>query len=254
MQSLSAVALSLLISLGSAAYVNAAPQFNVGRDRAQNRDRVCFYQDIQYQGWEQCYNAGDEVPTLGRRNNAISSIRIYGRARVTIYEDTEFRGRSAEFSSSVPDLGLRNLSGSRSWSDHVSSFRISSDYASGGNNAPIFDRPNARTNDGICVYDRPDYEGRERCWDSGADVVDLDRAGNWSDRISSIRVFGRASAVLYRDVNHNGGSITIDRDVPDLRQISGSGFRNWDRQVSSLIVESDRRGFFPGRGRGRGRF
>jgi len=93
----------------------------IGRD---NRDRVCFYQDIQFRGWEQCYQAGDEVTDLRGQKNAISSIRIYGRARVTVYDETEFRGNSTEFTSDVPDLGLRNMSGSRSWSDRIESFRI----------------------------------------------------------------------------------------------------------------------------------
>jgi hypothetical protein len=102
------------------------------------------------------------------------------------------------------------------------------------------------------VYDRRDYEGREECFDLGSDVRDLARAGNWSDRIASVRVVGRATAVLYRDVNYGGDSLLIDRDIPDLSQVSGNGFRSWDRQASSLVVENGR-GVFPGRGLGRGR-
>src|SRR5262245_24986108 len=106
MNKLNALALALLVSFGLVPTVSGAPQFGARQD---NRDRVCVYQDIQYRGWEQCYNAGDEISSFQRRNNAISSIRIFGRARVTVYEDTEFRGKSAEFDTSVPDLGLRNL-------------------------------------------------------------------------------------------------------------------------------------------------
>jgi hypothetical protein len=102
------------------------------------------------------------------------------------------------------------------------------------------------------VYDRRNFEGREECWNNGLDISDLGRAGNWSDRISSIRVFGRTSVVLFRDIDFRGDRITIDRDIPDLSQISGNGFRNWDRQVSSFAIGNDRE--FPGRGRARGRF
>jgi hypothetical protein len=261
MKKLSALVLGLMFAAGSAQFLSAA-QFGSVRERAQNRDRVCFYQDIQYQGWEQCYNAGDEIASLERRNDAVSSIRIYGRARVTVYDETEFRGRSAEFTADVPDLGRRNLSGSRTWSDHIESFRISSEGFFGTNNTnnsrndsdrfPIQDRAGIQGSDGVCVYDRRDFQGRERCWEDGADVSDLARDGNWSDRISSIRVFGRAMAVLYRDVSYRGDSITIDRDISDLSQVTGNGFRSWDRQASSIVVESSRAGF-PGRGRGRGR-
>jgi hypothetical protein len=263
MKRLTALSLGLLVSLGLALSANAAPQFGA-RDRGQNqRDRVCVYQDINYQGWEQCYNEGDEVTSLDRRNNAISSIRIYGRAHVTVYEDTQFRGHSAEFDSSVPDLGRRSMQGSKSWSDHIQSIRIGGSYAGGGRDYPAYpsggrdvypngpDRRNnnARNSDGICVYDRRNFEGREECFDAGAEVSDLARAGNWSDRIQSIRVFGRTQAVLYRDIGFRGASVRIDRDMPDLSQLTANGFGTWSRQISSLFVQDDR----PGRGRGRAR-
>ena len=105
--------------------------------------------------------------------------------------------------------------------------------------------------DGICVYDRRDFHGRSECWSAGAGIRDLATAGNWSDRISSIRVFGRAYAVAYRDVGFRGENIIIDRDIPDLAELSARKFRNWDRQISSLQIENERG--FPGKGRGRGR-
>jgi len=258
MKTFSAFALGLLLSLALAPAVKAAPQFGA-RDRTQGRDRVCVYQDVNYVGWEQCYNVGDEVTSLGSHKKAISSIRVYGRARVTVWEDPEFKGHSAEFSSDVPDLKLRSLAGGHTWNDQIESLRVTSDYDNrrddrrdDGRYDPRRDDPLRRTNrisDGICVYDRPAFEGREQCFSLGTDVSDLGRAGNWSDRISSIRVFGRVAAVLYRDVEFRGESIIVDRDVPDLAQIPGRGFRSWDRQISSLAIESDR-----GRGRSRGRF
>jgi hypothetical protein len=230
----------MLLSLALIPSLEAEPQFGGSRERFETRDRVCFYQDIHYNGWEQCYSAGDEVADLGGRKKAISSMRVFGRARVLVYEDPEFHGRSEEFSSDVRDLGLRNLSGSKSWSDQIESFRIVGlgDYNGRGfrNGPPAFDRNDA----GICVYDRRNFEGREECWRAGSDLGDLARAGNWSDRISSIRVFGRTHAVLYRDIGFRGDRISIDRDIADLGQLRGSGFRNWDRQISSLAVETNR--------------
>src|SRR5260221_371461 len=86
--------------------------------------------------------------------------------------------------------------------------------------------------DRVCVYDRPNYQGREQCWSAGQDLSDLGRAGNWSDRISSIRVFGPAAVVLYRDIGFRGESVFVDRDIPNLGQLTAAGFRNWDRQAS----------------------
>jgi len=264
MKTLSGLVLGLLFSLTFAPQLGAAPQFG---SRAQNRDRVCVYQDIRYQGWEQCYNAGDEISTLDRRNNAISSIRIYGRARVTVYDNTGFRGQAAEFSSDVPDLGLRNVNGSRSWSDHIQSLRVSSDSYSNNNsnNTPIYGGNPSNNNrypnqqqqisQGVCVYDRPDYQGREQCWNSGSNLSDLARSGdgNWSDKISSIRLLGRTSVVLYRDIGYRGESVVIDQDIPDLARISGRGFRNWENQASSLQIENSRGNGASNRDRGFGR-
>jgi Peptidase inhibitor family I36 len=254
MKTFSAFALGLLFSLALAPQSGAAPQFG-SRDRVQGRDRVCVYQDINFQGWEQCYSVSDEVTSLGGRKKAISSIRVYGRARVTVWEDPEFKGHSAEFTSDVPDLKLRSLAGGHTWNDQIESLRVTSDSDSRRDDRRDDSRrddPLRRTNritDGVCVYDRQDFGGREQCFGLGTNVGDLGRAGNWSDRISSIRVFGRAAVVVYRDIEFRGENIVVDRDVPDLGQISGRGFRSWDRQISSLAVESDR-----GRGRARGRF
>src|SRR5262245_60588794 len=99
---------------------DAGAQF--GRDR--ERDRVCFYQDIHYQGWEKCYVPGDELSNLRRDGNNISSLRIYGRTRVIVYDNSGFEGASAEFRNDVPDLGLRSVFGSRTWNDRIQSFRV----------------------------------------------------------------------------------------------------------------------------------
>jgi len=257
-----AVVLAVLISVFWPPQSTSAPEAGRAREETQRGGRVCVYQDSRYQGWEQCYMEGDEVRSLGNHNAAASSLRIFGRAHVTVYDQTDFRGRSTEFASDVPDLSLRAASGGHTWNDRIESLRVGSDYSSGPNrnNAPVFGRDRDRdedrgqdheVTDGICVYDRRDFHGRSECWSAGAGIRDLATAGNWSDRISSIRVFGRAYAVAYRDVGFRGENIIIDRDIPDLAELSARKFRNWDRQISSLQIENERG--FPGKGRGRGR-
>ena len=256
-----AFVLGLLIPVFWAPQSPAAPQVRRAEEN-QHGARVCLYQDARYQGWEQCWVEGDEVRSLANHKAAASSIRIFGRARVLVWDETDFRGRSAEFASDIPDLGLRAASGGHTWNDRIESVRVVSDYNSGpyGNNPPVFGRDrdgdrdrerDQQISDGVCVYDRRDFQGRSQCWSAGADVTDLAKAGNWSDRISSIRVFGRAHVVAYRDPNFRGETIIIDRDISDLAQLSARSFRNWDRRISSLQIEPDRS--FPGRGRGRGR-
>jgi hypothetical protein len=258
MRRLSALGVGLLFSLALAGQVSAAPQSNE-RDR-QNRDRVCFYQDINYVGWEQCYVPGDEIRSLGNRKAAASSLRIFGRARVVVWDDTDFNGRTTEFTSDVPDLQRRAASGGHTWNDRISSVRVFGEGAypysntappgnSDRNDTYRNDRydNNGRVNNGVCVYDRPNYQGRSQCWEAGQEVNDL---GGWSNRISSIRVFGHVSAVLYRSSGFRGDHVMINRDVPDLAALSGGGWRRWDNEVSSLEIADLR---YPGRGYGRGR-
>jgi hypothetical protein len=223
-----------------------------GRD---NRDRVCFYQDIHFRGWEQCYQAGDEVTDLRQLKNAISSIRIYGRARITVYDETEFRGNSVEFNSDVPDLGLRNMSGSRSWSDRIESFRIAGSFAplpAGGRGRNNDDWRGDRRDDrrdGICVYENANFRGRSECFGIGEDIRDSARVRGWNDQISSIRVLGDARALVYSDGGFRGQRLLIDRDMSDLAVIRLQNGLSWNDQISSLEVQLDR-----GRGRGRNRW
>jgi hypothetical protein len=60
-------------------------------------------------------------------------------------------------------------------------------------------------------------------------VDNLNRTG-LNDRISSIRVFGRARLDVYRDANYRGQHLRINRDAPDL------GAMNWGDQISSFQV------------------
>ena len=258
-------ALGVLVSL-TAPSLGAIPQLGRQRDRGQGQDQVCVYRDIQYQGMEQCYRSGDSISTLQGMNGQPSSIRIYGRASVTVYDDPNFRGHSTVFTSSVPDLGQVRLE-SKSWNDRIQSLQVDVGNGSTGpyGNSPVYggrypnddrrypsdDRryPSSQLSEGICVYDRPNYTGRSQCWSEGESLGDL---GTWSDRISSIRTFGGTTAVVYRDSGFRGTSFVVNGDVPDLARVPGQGVRTWDRQISSIQIENGN-GDFRGRGRGRGR-
>jgi peptidase inhibitor family I36 len=123
MKTFSVLVLGVVVGLCTVSRVDAAVQFGGGNNRAR-ADQVCVYKDINYQGAEQCYSAGDDINNLGAQSKSISSIRVYGRAPVTVYENTDFRGRSAQFTSDVSDLGQRVMSGNTAWSDHINSLRI----------------------------------------------------------------------------------------------------------------------------------
>ena len=208
-------------------------------DRNDNRegDRVCFYRDVQFEGPSWCYRAGDELADLRNRKNEISSIRIFGRARVIVYDSEEFMGASDEFDMDIPNLGLRNMEGRRNWNDKIDSFQV---LAPGRRRGGFFgnvgrndrddrDRDNRPARDRICVYEDVNYGGRSQCWNADEEERNLNGRG-WNDRISSIRVYGRARVEIYRDADFHGGRIRLDRDTPDLGTI------NWSDQISSFQV------------------
>jgi hypothetical protein len=250
MKRLSALAIALLFGIALAPHSEASPQF--GRDRGG--DRVCLYRDIYYMGQEQCYSPGDNIATLQSFNGRISSIRIYGRAVIMVWDETNFRGHTTMFTESMPDLGQVRLE-SKSWSDRISSIRVATESGGFGRRdnppppAPVPDRnPGPQVREGVCVYERPNYEGRSQCWNGNENLSNLARMGNWNNRIASIRVFGRTSVIVYNDVGYRGASMVIDRDMPNLAAVSGGGIRDWDRRISSMELQER------GRERDRGRF
>jgi hypothetical protein len=84
--------------------------------------------------------------------------------------------------------------------------------------------------DGVCFYEDVDFRGDRFCVDSGENMEVL--PPGWNDRISSIRLFGRAEVTLYRDGDFEGSRARFDRDVRNLRN------EGWNDRVSSLRVRS----------------
>jgi Beta/Gamma crystallin len=200
-------------------------------DRA---DRVCIYKHDNFHGHEQCYRPGDEVTDL--KHADISSIRVYGHAHALLYEDRDFRGRMMEFTTDLRDL-------KRVWHDHVGSLRVT-DYAynrEGIYNSgtdyrrykpyPLIDV----IDEGVCVYEKPGYEGRYQCWAAGTDISNLSLS-DWDDKISSVRVFGNGRLVAFRDKDFRGNQIVINRDSPDLALFPIGTSGNWNQEISSVEI------------------
>src|SRR4051812_39139496 len=107
----------------------AAPQF--WGSAGTPRDGACFYKDANYHGEYFCVRNGEDMPSLpGDVSDSISSIRIFGRAEVTVFVDNRFRGRSQRFTNSVSNLKHDNLN------DRVSSIRVRSGGGGWGGFSP----------------------------------------------------------------------------------------------------------------------
>ena len=191
---------------------------NRSRDRNnQPRDGVCFCMDADYRGEMLCVNSDESQRNLGGRyNDKITSIRIYGRAEVTVYDDENFNGSSQTFSRDVPDL--------RDWNDRISSFQVTGGRQYGGQYEGRGSGNEPRN--GACFYMDADLRGDSFCMNAGENLRNLE--DRFNDKISSIRVFGRARIVVYGNENFGGASKTFSRTVSDLG--------NFNDRITSIEV------------------
>lgn len=83
---------------------------------------ACFFRDYNFQGDRFCVRRGDRLPHLPLEfGDNISSIRLFGGARVVVYNDRDFRNGSEEFRGSINDLRTRRFRDGHTWNDRISS-------------------------------------------------------------------------------------------------------------------------------------
>ena len=218
-------AIALFALLGASALL---PR-EASADSSRGRDGVCVYEHADFKGREECYGIGETIRDLGNRRDTISSIRIRGRAQITLFEHPQFGGRDVRVDNDVSDL--RQLPG---WNDETDSLRVSADGRGGGPRDRPFGGDRGR-GDRVCVYEHAEYGGDSQCFDSNDGVRDLNRI-RWNDRISSIRVFGRSRISVYEHNDFNGQSIVVDHDITDLNRMG------WNDRISSLRMGGGRGG------------
>lgn len=212
----------------SAAALMSAAAFAQG---SRDRDRVCVYEHAGYGGWEGCYRIGEEVPDLGDARNSISSVRIEGRAEITLYQHPNFRGREVTLDSSVSNLNELG----RFWNDETDSLRVGAAGLRGGRS-----NREERRADRVCVYQHVEFQGNSQCFDAGEEVRDL-RSIGWNDGISSIRVFGRMRLAVYEDRDFQGQRLIVESDIADLTRVRAGNRGDWNDRISSLEVGGEGR-------------
>ena len=80
---------------------------------------ACFYEDVNFGGAYFCATTNTASTQVNyRMNNRISSIRLFGGAEVTVYQEYNFTGRSRTFGSDVDDLRRGG------WNDRITSYRV----------------------------------------------------------------------------------------------------------------------------------
>jgi hypothetical protein len=120
-----AVAAVLVMSGVLAVPSIAAAQYSWGRGD-EPEVGVCFYKDPEFKGDYFCARNGESERDMPKgMNDKISSIRVFGNASLTVYQDARFEGRSSRFDYSVPDLKREG------WNDLISSFKVAGGWGHG---------------------------------------------------------------------------------------------------------------------------
>lgn len=88
---------------------------------------ACFYRNVNFGGDYFCMPPGSRYATMGPGfNDQISSIQVFGKARVRVFNDVNFGGASSETENSVPDLRQWRVPNSdKKWNDRISSITVS---------------------------------------------------------------------------------------------------------------------------------
>jgi hypothetical protein len=97
---------------------------------------------------------------------------------------------------------------------------------------------------GACFYEHINFGGRYFCYRSGTSNDNVPRGMN--NEISSIRIFGNAQVVVYKDGDFRGTSRHFESSVSDLRR------EGLNDRISSFRVDEQRLGRGRGRAGGRG--
>jgi len=96
-----------------------------GRPRNLPSSGACFFKNVNFSGEYFCRDRGSNIGQVAL-DDEISSIQIYGRARVTIYKDPGFNGPQATTDRSIPDLHQWRMPNNPNlnWDNRISSARI----------------------------------------------------------------------------------------------------------------------------------
>jgi|WetSurMetagenome_2_1015567.scaffolds.fasta_scaffold54802_2 hypothetical protein len=91
---------------------------------------------------------------------------------------------------------------------------------------------------GVCFYEHPNYDGRYLCASVGRSASMVPLSSN--DKISSVRIFGSAEVIVYKDANYRGASHRFTSSMSNLR------FAGWGDRISSYRVQDGRDGSYGG--------
>ena len=234
--------------------------FGQDRDDQNRRTGACFYKDANYRGDRFCLNEGDRMRMVPEGfNDKISSIRIFGRTEVTVYDDRDFGGPSLHVRQDIMDLESFEMKPGHSWNDKISSIDVAvSRYGrDGGDRDGDRDRDRDRDRDGdrdwdryrnrdwdrdeersrhagACFYKDANFGGAKFCIERGEQLAMVPEGFN--DRLSSVRIFGNAQVTLFENRDFGGRTLNLRDNVNNLQSYQVSPGHSWNDRTSSIRV------------------
>ena len=94
-------------------------------NRPNPRSGACFFTDRNFGGNHFCVRSGDRLPSLpGNFGDNISSIQVYGRGAVRVFDDRNYRGVNFQFRGNVADLRAVPSKPGHTWNNRISSITV----------------------------------------------------------------------------------------------------------------------------------
>ena len=98
---------------------------NSWNNRPNPRSGACFYTDRNFGGNHFCVRAGDRLTSLPSNfGDNISSVQVFGRGRVQVFDDRNFRGVNYTFRGPVADLRNVPSKPGHTWNNRISSITV----------------------------------------------------------------------------------------------------------------------------------
>ena len=98
---------------------------NSWNSRPNPRPGACFYPSRNFGGNHFCVRQGDRLTRLpGNFGDNISSIQVFGRGAVRVFDDRNYRGVSQSFRGSVADLQRVPSKPGHTWNNRISSIAM----------------------------------------------------------------------------------------------------------------------------------
>ncbi|MGC2193303.1 MAG: beta/gamma crystallin domain-containing protein [Terriglobales bacterium] len=234
--------LLLVTLLSTAGRVCAQDRGDHDRDDRDDRDRrsgACFYTEANFGGDKFCLRAGERVGQVPPGfNDRISSIRIFGRNEITVYQNRDFGEPSLRLRDDVANLQSYQINPGHSWNDRVSSIVVGRGRDGGwghdgggqygGGNSGDWNR------DGACFFKEADFRGEKFCVARGDRMEQV--PSGFGDRISSVRLYGRVTVTVYQDANFGGPNLRLQQDASNLQSYQVKPGHSWNDRVSSIKV------------------